>query len=176
MSRMHRPYRIDAAIVGFGLAFAAPVSAQAPQHTTATYEDWTVRCDMTASVKTCDLVQSTQVQGQAVSQIAIARAGKTEPLRIVIQVPINVWLPAGVRLATDKEADLVPATFKRCLGGGCFADAELKDDAVKKMRSQTENGKLLFKDAAQKDVALPVSFKGFAVAFDTLNKQTQDKP
>jgi invasion protein IalB len=61
------------------------------------------------------------------------------------------------------------------LDGGCLADAELKDDVVKKLRSETENGKLLYIDAAQKEMALPVSFRGFAVAFDALVKQTQDK-
>jgi invasion protein IalB len=160
---------------GLSLASSVALWAQAPQHTTATYDDWILRCDMTSASKNCDLAQSTQAQGQAISLIVIGRPSKAEPLRIIVQVPINVWLPSGVRLASDKDSDLVSATFKRCLGGGCFADAELKDDVIKKLRSETENGKLLFKDAAQKEMALPVSFKGFAVAFDALVKQTQDK-
>src|SRR5215831_149914 len=161
-----------ATVVGLSLGSVA-VWAQGPQHTTATYDDWTLRCDMTSTLKNCDLAQSTQMQGQAVSLIVIGRPSKTEPLRIVFQVPINVWLPVGVRLTTDKGSDIVLATFKRCLGVGCFADAELKDDVVKKLRNDSESGKLLFTDAAQKEVALPVSFKGFAVAFDALVKQTQ---
>jgi invasion protein IalB len=173
---MRKWYRLKATIVGSGLAAAAAGWAQTPQHTTAVYDDWTIRCDMNGSSKTCDLAQSTQMQGQLVSLIVIGRASKTEPLRIVFQVPINVWLPAGVTLATDKGAKVVSATLKRCLGGGCFADAEIKEDVVSKLRGETENGKLLFTDAAQKEVALPVSFKGFAVAYDTMVKQTQDKP
>jgi invasion protein IalB len=168
-------HRFGVMVVSLSLASVMTVRAQVPQHTTATYDDWTVRCDMTGLLKTCDLAQSTQVQGQAVSLIVIARANKTEPLRIAFEVPINVWLPAGVRLAAGKDSDLVSATFKRCLGAGCFADAELKDDVVKKLRGESENGKLLFKDAAQKDVALPVSFKGFTVAFDSIFKQTQER-
>jgi len=166
---------IGAMVVGLNSVSVAAAWAQAPQHTTATYDDWTLRCDMTSTLKKCDLVQTTQAQGQAVSLIAVGRPSKTEPLRIVFQVPINVWLPSGVRLATDKGSDLVAATFKRCLDGGCLADAELKEDVVKKLRSETENGKLLFKDAGQKEMALPVSFRGFAVAFDALVKQTQDQ-
>jgi invasion protein IalB len=168
-------HRFGAIAVGLSLVCAAAAWAQAPQHTTATYDDWTVRCDMTGPLKNCDLTQSTQMQGQAISLIVIARMSKSEPLRIVFEVPINVWLPAGVRLASGKDSDFVSAAFKRCLGTGCFADAELKDDVVKKLRSESENGKLLFKDAVQKDVALPVSFKGFAVAFDSIFKQTQDR-
>jgi invasion protein IalB len=173
---MRKWFRIGPMVVGSALAAATAGWAQAPQHTTAAYDDWTVRCDMVGSSKTCDLAQSTQVQGQLVSLIVIGHAGKGEPLRIVFQLPIDVWLPAGVTLATDKGTKIVSATFKRCLGGGCFADAEIKDDVVSKLSGETESGKLLFADATQKEVALPVSFKGFAVAFDTLVKQTQDKP
>lgn len=151
-----------------------PITSGMPQITTATYDDWTLRCDMTSAPGNCEIVQSTQMQGQPVSQIAIGHASKTEPLRIVLQVPMNVWLPGGVRLTTDKDPDLVSATFKRCAGIGCFADTELKDDVVKKLQSQTQNGKLLFKDAAQKDIALPVSFKGFALAFEALNKKMSE--
>lgn len=175
MSIMRKSYRCGTVVVGLVLTSTAAVLAQTPQATTATYDNWTVRCDMTSTSKNCEIAQSAQVQGQAVSQIAIGRPSKTDPLRIVIQVPINVWLPAGVQLVTDKDPDLVSATFKRCLGGGCFADADLKDDVVKKLRSQTENGRLSFKDAAQKDVALPVSFKGFAAAFDAATKQMLEK-
>ena len=162
-----------AMIVSSCLALAAASSAQAPQHTSAVYEDWTVRCDMTSGSKTCDLAQSTQTKDQLVSLIVIGRAGKTEPLRIVFQVPITVWLPAGVSLAADNGAKIVSATFKRCLGDGCFADAEITDDILARLRGEAEQGKLLFVDAAQKEVALPVSFKGFAVAYDALVRQTQ---
>lgn len=159
-----------------GLAMAGAAAAQAPQRTTATYEDWTVRCETRAeppNPKTCEMVQSTQVQGQPgpVTQIGIGRASKTEPLKIVFQVPINVWLPTGVKFVpAEKEAPLV-SPFKRCVPAACLADSDLKDDVVRKLRTATENGKLEFKDAAQRDVAIPVSFKGFAQAFDALSKE-----
>ena len=35
----------------------------------------------------------------------------------------------------------------------------------------TFNGKLLFKEASQRDATLPVSFKGFAAAFDAMAKE-----
>ena len=160
------------------LVLAAPgfVLAQVPQRTTATFDDWTVRCETHAGTppqKSCEMVQTTQVQGQAnpVTQIAIGRTAKGAPLKIVFQVPINVWLPAGVRLVyADKEPPLA-TTFQRCVPSGCFAEAELKDDLVRKLRTLTENGKLEFKDAAQRDAALPVSFKGFTPAFDTMAKE-----
>jgi invasion protein IalB len=49
---------------------AAPppaTSAPAPQRTTASYEDWTVRCESrgTPAVKSCEMVQAVTAPGQA---------------------------------------------------------------------------------------------------------------
>jgi invasion protein IalB len=154
----------------------AQPAAPTPQQTTATYEDWVVRCETRSGPppqKTCEMVQFTQVQGQAgvLTSIAIGRPVKGQPLKVVVQVPIGVWLPAGVQLtAGGKDAGL-PATFKRCVPASCFADTEIKDEIIRKFRSATDSGKLQFKDANQKDVTLPVSFKGFGAAFDALAKE-----
>lgn len=158
-------------IVGLLLVASGPVFAQAPRLTTATYDDWTVRCEMHDTIKSCEMEQTSQVQGQPVSQIAIGRPSKNEPLRIVFQVPINVWLPAGVTLVMDDKDPGVSAIFKRCINNGCFADTDLKDDAVKKLRARTDNGKMLFKDANQREVTIPVSFKGFGAAFEAMAKE-----
>jgi len=157
-----------------GVLLLSPAVAQ--QRTTATYEDWTLRCETRTeppNQKVCEIVQSTQMQGQGavVTQIAIGRPSKGEPLKVLLQVPINVWLPTGVRLVyAEKEAPL-NAIFKRCLPAACLADTDIKDDIVKKLRGLTENGKLEFKDAAQRDVAIPVSFKGFVQAFDNMSRE-----
>ena len=152
-----------------------PAAPGAPQRTTATYEDWTVRCETqgTPAVKSCEMLQAVNIQGQSnpITQIAIGKATKTEPLKLVLLVPINVWLPTGVKLMIDDKDPGLAAAYKRCVPAACFADVELKDDVVKKMRARTENGRLEFKDATQKDVAMPVSFKGFGQAFDALAKE-----
>ena len=147
--------------------------AQSPQRTTASYDDWTVRCETqgTPPQKSCEIVQVVQMQGQPLSQIAIGRAAKTEPLKIVIQVPINVYLPDGIKLVYDAKEPPLAGIFKRCVANACFSDLDLKDDIVKKLRSRTEQGKLEFKDSAQRDVAIPVSFKGFGQAFDAMAKE-----
>ena len=159
------------ALAGLLLAAAGTVSAQTPRLTTATYDDWTERCEMLNGVKTCEIEQTSQVQGQPFSQVAIGRPSKGEPLRIVVQVPINVWLPTGVSLTADDKDQAIVAAFKRCVGGGCYADVDLSDETIKKLRARTEKGKLLFKDAAQRDVTVPISFKGFAPAFDAMAKE-----
>lgn len=150
--------------------------AQSPQRTTASYDDWTLRCETregTPAQKSCEIVQIVQMQGQAVplAQIAIGRAAMGDPLKIVFQVPISVWLPDGVRLVYDSKEPPLAGIFKRCVPAACFSDIDLKDDIVKKLRSRTEQGRLEFKDGAQRDVAIPVSFKGFGQAFDAMSKE-----
>jgi invasion protein IalB len=158
----------------------APANPSAPQQTTATYEDWIVRCETHPGPppqKFCEMVQFTQVkggqggQGGIVSQVAIGRPAKGQPVKLVIQLPIGVWLPTGIKLmAGAKDAGLL-TTFKRCLPQACFTDAEINADVIKKFRTTTEAGQIQFKDGNQKDASLPVSFKGFGTAYDALQKE-----
>jgi invasion protein IalB len=157
-------------------AAAAQPAQPAPQQTTATYEDWVVRCETRTTPqpqKTCEMVQFTKVQGQSgvLTQVAIGRPVKGKPIKLVIQVPLSVWLPSGVRISSGGRDPGIAAAYKRCIPTSCFADVDIKDDAIKKFRAASEPGKLYFKDANQKDVALPVSFKGFSAAYDALSKE-----
>src|SRR5690349_410203 len=80
----------------------AAQNGQQPQQTTATYEDWIVRCETAQGPpvrKSCEMVQYTQAKGGqgVISQVAIGRASKTDPFKLVVQLPIGIWLPSGVK-------------------------------------------------------------------------------
>jgi invasion protein IalB len=153
----------------------APVGAE-PQTTMSTYGDWTVRCthaENPTPAHVCDIVQSLQVQGQQapIAQIEIVRPAPKDPMRIVIQLPANISLPSAVRVAVDdKDAQPLELAWRKCVPGGCFAEAELKEDVIKRFRAQTGNGKMQFKDAGGHDVPLPFSFRGLPQALDGLAK------
>jgi invasion protein IalB len=168
------PIRLAAVLLA-GAAATTLARAQTPQRTTATYEDWTVRCETrgTPPAKSCEMVQAVTAQGQAspVTQVAVGRTSKTDPVKMVFQLPVNIWIPAGVRFIYDAKAQPLAASFRWCVPAGCFADLDLKDDVVKRLRAATAQGKFEFKDAGQRDVAIPVSFKGFGQAFDALSKE-----
>jgi len=159
-------------------AVAAQPAAQAPppQQTSATYEDWIVRCEIKPGPprqKSCEMVQFTQVKGQpgVLTQIAIGQAAKGQPTPLVIQVPISVWLPAGVKLTAGGKDEGLQMTFKICVPSACIANMEIRDDVIRKLRAATDQGKLQFKDANQRDIALPVSYKGFNPAYEALLKE-----
>ena len=158
-------------------AFAAVAGAQAqtPQRTTATFDDWTVRCETqgTPPVKNCEMVQAVTAQGQnsPVTQIAIGRATPKDPVKVVFQLPVNVWIAAGVKLFFDAKTPPLAANFRWCTPPGCFADLDLTADQIKRLRTVTAQGQFVFKDSGQRDVKIPVSFKGFGQALDALGKE-----
>src|SRR5690348_14311056 len=73
----------------------APQSQPNPQRTTATYDDWVVRCEIQVGPpqqKVCDMAQLAQVQGQTnpISRVGIPKPAKGEAVKLVIQLPVNV--------------------------------------------------------------------------------------
>ncbi len=156
---------------------AAPAAAsQEPQHTTATYGDWVVRCDIRPgppAQKNCDMEQLAQMQGQAnpVSRVAIPLPPKGATPKLFVQLPVNASFGAPIRITADGKDPGVTAPFRRCVPAGCFGEFELKDELQKKFRASTEPGKIIFKDAADHEVAIPLSLKGFVQAYEALLKQ-----
>lgn len=154
----------------------APVGAD-PQATTANYGDWVVRCqqlgDAATARRVCEVAQIIQAQGGQgpIAQIAVGRPTGGDPLRLTLVLPPNISFPSSPRLAVDdKDARPADLNWRRCLPGGCFADAEIKDDLLQHWRSQSAQGIIKFKDSAGRDIALPFSFRGFAQALDALAK------
>ena len=81
------------------------------------------------------MAQATQDQRQQpVAVLAIGRTAKGEPLRLVAQVPVNLQVGPPVKLVLDipnrpAKAPLTVA-FRHCTLRGCFAEFELRDEAV----------------------------------------------
>jgi invasion protein IalB len=157
-------------------AQTAPSQIELPQSTTATYADWVVQCQSHAGPppeKVCDMAQVTQAQGSntAFSRVAIAQPVKGQVVRLVVQLPVNASFAGNVRIQTGDTDPGIAAPFARCIPGGCFADFDLKDDVLKKFRGSSGNGKLTFPDSTGREIAVPVSFNGFAQAFDALARE-----
>lgn len=158
------------------MAQAQPSAGDAPQRTTATYGDWIVQCETTAkpsAKKICDMAQTTQVQGRNVpfSRVAVAHPVKGQPVKLVVQVPINVSFAKPVVIRTADTDPGVSAPFARCIPNGCFAEFDLKDDLLRKLRAASGTGKLSFPEASGQEVSVPLSFKGFDQAFEALARE-----
>jgi invasion protein IalB len=151
-----------------------PASGE-PQQTSATYEDWVVECQTRTgppAEKVCEMQQVTQAQVQGgsrpFSRVLIARPDKGQPLKLVVQVPVNVSFHTEVRIVTGDADPGISAPFAQCVPSGCFAEFELRDDTIRRLGAISAPGKLTFADAGGHDIAVPISFKGFTQAYDAL--------
>ena len=173
-------------MLGLGVAQAQPagtkpaaratVSAE-PNMTTASFGDWVLRCQklpQSATGRVCEVAQTMQVQGQnaPVAQFAIGRGSNSEPLRATAVVPPSISFPSNVQVALGKDASPLELDWRRCLPGACFADLVVKEDQLKRWRAASENGRLIFKDAAGREIAVPLSFQGLGPALDALARET----
>jgi invasion protein IalB len=155
---------------------ATPSQIELPQSTTATYGTWIVQCQSHAgppAEKACDMAQVTQAQGSSspFSRVAIGEPLKGQAIKLVVQLPVNASFSSNVRIQTGDSDAGIAAPFARCIPGGCFAEFDLKEDVLKKFRGSSGNGKLTFADSTGHEVAVPLSFNGFAQAFDALARE-----
>ena len=159
------------------VASPAPVPAE-PGMTTASFGDWTLRCqrlDADGKVgRVCEVGQTLQVQGQAapIAQVAIGRLKSTDPLRLTAVLPVSIAFPGSVQIASDeKDAKPVDLPWRRCLPSGCVADVALDEDALKRWRGPGQGGRIVFKDASERELTIPLSFRGLGQALDALARE-----
>lgn len=151
---------------------AAPAAAQ-PDNTTATFGDWLHRCQQSTNGRSCEIAQALHVKGQQgpVALIAIGRPVKAEPIKLVVQVPPNLAFGTALRVALGEKDEGTQTTWLRCIPGGCFAEAVMTDDLMKRWRAFGEAGQLRYTDAANRPVTLPFSLRGFSAAVDALARE-----
>lgn len=160
-----------------GAPVAQAISAE-PSSTTASFGDWTLRCqragDAAKPVRICEVAQILQSQGQQtpIAQVALGRLAAGEPLRVTAVMPVSVSFPSSVQIVMgDKDAKPLELPWRRCIPSGCFADAAPGEDIVRQWRKASEPGRIVFKDAAGRELALPLSARGLDQAVEALAKE-----
>jgi len=155
---------------------AAPAAAASPAQTTATYDDWVLRCvrvgENASGPRACEVVQTMVLQGQQQPVAQVALGYDKADLRLTLLVPPAVSFSRGPALgvagASTPHFDLA---WRRCLPNGCFADVQVGPELMKLLRSRNEPMQFTFKDAGERDAVLPFSFRGLAPALDALAKE-----
>jgi invasion protein IalB len=154
----------------------APASAQgtADQDTSKTetqqFEDWTLRCQPASDTRarSCRLNQQVVAtgSGKPVLQFAVGRFGPEKILGAVIFVPIGVRLPPGLGIQVD-EQPLHVFPFEICDPQTCQARAVLEGELLKDFKAGLI-GHVKFQNAANREISVPISLKGFTAALRTL--------
>jgi len=148
-----------------------------PTLTTAAYDDWTVRCTRTGdgdtAKRSCSMLETLTLPGQAqpIARVIVESADKTSfRLTLVVPTVVSFDKTPSIGGAAGSPA-LLDLTWRRCLPDGCFADVPLSADATKTLRARTDPANVLFKDAGENDVTVPLSMRGFSQALDALTKE-----
>ncbi len=156
----------------------APAAATPePQRTTATFGDWMLRCVRPEhAAPACEVAQLLQDKGTLVAETVFSHPLRGQPMRLTVLVPVNVSLAAPARwTGGENEAGAaIELTWRRCIPSGCVADAPLTDDQMRRMRTRTENARVMFQDAAGRAATMPFSPHGLTPALDALTKEERD--
>lgn len=173
---------LGVAVVTGAIAQPAPSApaqfATKPEQTTASFGDWTLRCnlrlDITPPQRFCELALVIQKPGEAGTQgqLAVGRLTLGEPLRLTAVLPSNIAFKARPKLVLDgKDPISVELTWTRCLTGACFSDAPITDELLSKLRARSEPGRIDYRDGTDRETSLPVSFRGFTPALEALARE-----
>jgi invasion protein IalB len=156
---------------------APPVDAE-PNSTSASFGDWALRCQRLGNAaeapRVCEVTQQVHAQDQQnpVAELAIGRLKKADPLRLTIVLPVNVTISNPPSFSTDsKVPELLDLAWRKCLPGGCIADALLKDDVLRRWKTQTSAEHITWTDASGRDLAIGLSFRGLTQALDALSRE-----
>jgi invasion protein IalB len=162
---------------------APPAAEQQPDRTSASFADWTLRCEVLRPAtgpaqRSCEVVQTYSDQrGQPVAVLAIGRPARGEPMRMILQIPLDARIDQPARLSADpaqaQDAVVLPFRFCSAVRGGCFAELELRDDApLRRLRARGEQpGRVEYRDSAGREVQLPFSPRGLGQALDALARE-----
>jgi invasion protein IalB len=104
--------------------------------------------------------------GQVIALITIRVPSDTKKPVSMVQVPLNLFLPAGVNVDVDGDmAQNFP--FQTCNNNGCFVGFPVSDNLLKQMLN---GGKLniTFQYLNKKPVVLPMSLEGFTEAYNRI--------
>jgi invasion protein IalB len=148
-----------------------------PTSTSASYGDWIMRCQRLGegidADRVCEAAQLIHAQDQQnpVAEVAIGRLKKTDPLHLTIVLPVNIAFSTAPSLSLNgKDVDGLNFVWLKCLPGGCYANAVVTDDVVRRWKDQTEGRRIIWNDGSGRESAIALSFNGLGQALDALNR------
>lgn len=170
---MRQGWLVFGALVLMAAAGAIVLWQSAREQTPATanfgFDDWSVRCQTVAGAAGCGLTQQVidARLGGPVLQLTMVATPSGEG-KLAIVVPLGVSVPDG---ATLQVADLTRRIdYAQCLSGGCVALLDVDGELIEKMKAGGD-ARVGVVDRAGAPVAVPVSLKGFAAAYETMRSK-----
>ena len=148
---------------------AAPTGDAAAAAPTAQPE-WISRCasDGRHGTLECALEQNVFLQktGQLVAAVSIRVPADSHQPTLAVQVPLGLFLPAGVSLQVD-DNKAVPLALQTCDAKGCYAASPVSAELLAALKS----GKKLavtFQNLSKENISVPLQLTNFAQAYQKI--------
>jgi|SRR5690348_14263503 len=163
---------------------AAPPAAQVPLKGAATPEaapaaaapdnqpaaNWASRCasDGRQSGLDCSVEQSIveTKSRQLLMQVVVRVPPDTRKPVLTIQLPLGLFLPAGVTLKFD-EGKTDRFDVQTCDQKGCYLQMPVSNEMLQQI-GKSKQMSVTFQNLSKQDIGVPVSLNGFMVAYDKI--------
>lgn len=143
---------------------------------TTKFGDWIQRCDTRPGVTehACLLLQTVvhtkDDQKRAIMAMTVGLSGPDKKPVMVLRVPLELgaFLPPGFKLVVP-GIEPVRVAIQSCLQIGCSAKLPLLPDIITAMQ-KADAGAIEIHTLRKRVIQVPISFKGFTAALDSLGK------
>ena len=134
------------------------------------HQDWSVACRDLDTGRACEMLQTVNEResGQPFMQIRVAYPRQAEAPILQIAVPLGALLPAGLHIAIDGE-DIGSLPFAYCTSDGCFAQTDLAEETLARLRGGT-NGTVTFAFVTGQEPEVPFSLMGFTASYNEVRQ------
>src|SRR4051794_13443594 len=131
---------------------------------------WTTRCGSASreAPLECAIEQSAVLPrtGQLVILVNIRVPGDTHTPSALIQLPLGLNLPGGVKLQVDEGA-ATDMQIQTCEARGCYAGTTIAPDLLAAMKSGKQL-KISFQNLNKETLTVPLPLADFAAAYDKI--------
>lgn len=131
---------------------------------------WSTRCagaerakDLDCAIEQRAVITET---GQLLVGFTIRIPPDTHKPVLMLQVPVGLFLPAGVKISVDNAA-IDQLQLQTCDLSGCYAGSEVSEKLLEAMKT----GKTLnigMQSIAKKDINVPIPLSGFKEAYSKI--------
>ncbi len=145
---------------------AAPATNPPPQ------PGWAARCTSAGReaplecVMEQNLVLTLNKTSQLLVVVAIHVPSNTHTPEALIQLPLGLNLPLGVKLQVD-EGKTIEVPIQTCENRGCYASTQVAPDLLAALRSGKQL-KISVQNMAKENLTIPVPLGEFAAAYDKI--------
>ncbi len=162
--------RAIAAVATILLALTSLAPAQAITAREKDYQDWRLRCERKTDndPERCFIMQiaKTLKDKRDVLRVGVRYPDPDKPALVFLTLPLGVYLPGGLSLQID-DGETLRIPLEICLKNGCHTRLTLEGTLLKDLKAG-QKATLVFFDAQQQQIIVPVSLAGFTAAYAAL--------